>query len=51
MIRITRQEEFSAAHRLYRAEWSEEENYSIYGNRIYCSKKLLIGMEKPCLRS
>ena len=31
MIRITRQEEFSAAHRLYRAEWSEEENYNVYG--------------------
>ncbi|MED5579865.1 MAG: 6-carboxytetrahydropterin synthase [Nitrospinota bacterium] len=31
MIRITRQEEFSAAHRLYNPEWSEEENYKIYG--------------------
>jgi len=31
MIRITRQEEFSAAHRLYNPEWSEEENHKIYG--------------------
>ena len=31
MINITRQEEFSAAHRLYREDWSDEKNHRIYG--------------------
>ena len=31
MIHITRQEEFSAAHRLYREDWSDERNISTYG--------------------
>ncbi len=31
MIEITRQEEFSAAHRLFRPDWSEERNEAMYG--------------------
>lgn len=31
MIEITRQEEFSAAHRLFRSDWSDERNEIIYG--------------------
>lgn len=31
MIRITRRERFSAAHRLFKEEWSEEKNYEIFG--------------------
>ncbi|MDE0332543.1 MAG: 6-carboxytetrahydropterin synthase [Nitrospinae bacterium] len=31
MIEITRQEEFSAAHRLFRPDWSEEQNEALYG--------------------
>jgi len=31
MIYITRRERFSAAHRMYREEWSDEENQKVYG--------------------
>ena len=31
MIEITRQEEFSAAHRLFRPDWSDERNEALYG--------------------
>ncbi len=31
MIEITRQEEFSAAHRLFRPDWSDERNETMYG--------------------
>lgn len=31
MIEITRQEEFSAAHRLFRPDWSDEQNEAMYG--------------------
>ena len=31
MIYITRRERFSAAHRLYKAELSDEENFKLYG--------------------
>ncbi len=31
MIEITRQEEFSAAHRLFRPDWSDEQNKAMYG--------------------
>lgn len=31
MIRITRRERFSAAHRLFKEEWSEEKNYEVFG--------------------
>ena len=31
MIEITRQEEFSAAHRLFRPDWSDERNEAMYG--------------------
>ena len=31
MIEITRQEEFSAAHRLFRSDWSDERNEAMYG--------------------
>jgi len=31
MIEITRREEFSAAHRLFSAEFSDEENEALYG--------------------
>ena len=31
MIYITRKEHFSAAHKLFRKEWSEEKNYKIFG--------------------
>ncbi len=31
MIEITRQEEFSAAHRLFRPDWSDERNEAVYG--------------------
>ncbi len=30
-IRICRRETFNAAHRLYRKEWSDEKNYTIFG--------------------
>jgi len=32
MIYITRRERFSAAHRLFRKEWSNEKNLKIFGN-------------------
>jgi 6-pyruvoyltetrahydropterin/6-carboxytetrahydropterin synthase len=31
MIYITRKEQFSAAHRMYREEWSDEENFRVFG--------------------
>ncbi len=31
MVYITRRERFSAAHRLYNPEWTEEQNNSFYG--------------------
>lgn len=31
MIHITRRERFSAAHKLYREDWSQEENEAIFG--------------------
>lgn len=31
MIYLTRRERFSAAHRMYRPDWSDEENQRIYG--------------------
>ncbi|QBQ42916.1 6-pyruvoyl trahydropterin synthase family protein [Sphingobacterium psychroaquaticum] len=32
MIYITRRERFSAAHRLFREEWSQEQNEQVFGN-------------------
>jgi 6-pyruvoyltetrahydropterin/6-carboxytetrahydropterin synthase len=32
MIFITRREQFSCAHRLYREDWSDEKNREIFGN-------------------
>ena len=31
MIYITRKEQFSAAHRMFREEWSDEENFNVFG--------------------
>lgn len=31
MIYLTRRERFSAAHRMYREDWSNEENYRVFG--------------------
>ncbi len=31
MIYITRKEQFSAAHKLYRPEWSDEKNLAVFG--------------------
>jgi len=31
MIYLTRRERFNAAHRLFRKEWSDEENYAVFG--------------------
>ncbi len=31
MIYLTRRERFSAAHRMFREEWSDEENYRVFG--------------------
>lgn len=31
MIYITRRERFSAAHRMFREEWTDEENYRVFG--------------------
>ena len=31
MLYLTRRERFSAAHRMYRADWSDEENQKIFG--------------------
>ena len=35
MIKICRREVFNAAHRLFRAEWSDEENLNIFGKCSY----------------
>lgn len=32
MIYITRRERFSAAHRLFREEWTQEQNEQVFGN-------------------
>jgi len=32
LVRITRRLHFSAAHRLYRADWSEERNREVFGD-------------------
>lgn len=31
MVYITRKERFSAAHRLFNPEWTDEKNYQVYG--------------------
>jgi 6-pyruvoyltetrahydropterin/6-carboxytetrahydropterin synthase len=31
MIYVTRRERFSAAHRMFREDWSDEENYKVFG--------------------
>src|SRR6056297_2830871 len=31
MVYVTRRERFNAAHRLFKAEWSEEKNYEVFG--------------------
>ncbi len=31
MIYVTRRERFSAAHRMFRKEWSDEENFKVFG--------------------
>jgi 6-pyruvoyltetrahydropterin/6-carboxytetrahydropterin synthase len=31
MIYITRRERFSAAHRMYRNDWTDEENLRVFG--------------------
>ena len=31
MVYITRREQFSAAHKLYREDWSTEKNYEVFG--------------------
>ena len=36
MIYVTRKEHFNAAHKVWRAEWSEEKNYEIFGK---CANK------------
>ena len=36
MIYITRKEHFNAAHKVYRAEWSEEKNKEVFGK---CANK------------
>lgn len=40
MIYLTRRERFSSAHRMYRQDWSDEENYRVYGK---CSNPLWHG--------
>ena len=40
MVYITRRERFSAAHRLYRPDWSDEKNLEVFGQ---CSNKLWHG--------
>lgn len=32
MVYITRRERFSAAHKLYREDWSQEQNEAVFGN-------------------
>ena len=41
MIEITRQEEFSAAHRLFRPDWSDEQNETMYGK---CANRTIMGI-------
>lgn len=31
MIYLTRREQFNAAHRMFRSEWSDEKNFEVYG--------------------
>ena len=31
MVYLTRKEHFNAAHRLYNAQWTDEENYKVFG--------------------
>jgi 6-pyruvoyltetrahydropterin/6-carboxytetrahydropterin synthase len=31
LVYITRKEQFNAAHRMYRDEWTEEENFKVFG--------------------
>ena len=31
MVYLTRKEHFNAAHRLYKADWSEEKNEAVFG--------------------
>jgi 6-pyruvoyltetrahydropterin/6-carboxytetrahydropterin synthase len=31
MIYLTRRERFSAAHRMYRSDWNDEENFAVFG--------------------
>jgi 6-pyruvoyltetrahydropterin/6-carboxytetrahydropterin synthase len=40
MIYLTRRERFSSAHRMYREEWSNEENFRVFGK---CSNPLWHG--------
>ncbi|HNX66921.1 MAG TPA: 6-carboxytetrahydropterin synthase [Bacteroidales bacterium] len=40
MIYLTRRERFSSAHRMYREEWSDEENFRVFGK---CSNPLWHG--------
>ncbi len=35
MIYLTRRERFNAAHRLFREDWSEEQNFKIFGKCSY----------------
>lgn len=36
MIYVTRRERFSAAHRMFRDDWSDQENYDVFGK---CSNR------------
>lgn len=40
MVYVTRRERFSAAHRLFRQDWSDEKNLEVFGQ---CSNKLWHG--------
>lgn len=40
MVYVTRRERFSAAHRLFRPDWSDEKNQEVFGQ---CSNKLWHG--------
>lgn len=35
MIYLTRRERFNAAHRLYKKEWSDEQNFEVFGKCSY----------------
>ncbi|MCB0402354.1 MAG: 6-carboxytetrahydropterin synthase [Flavobacteriales bacterium] len=35
MVYLTRRERFNAAHRLYKAEWSDEKNFEVFGKCSY----------------